>query len=124
VNKYQFFEKNSPLITKLCQTNDNLANKLVCNHMTMHNDTLEVNPSPSVQLMGPFATINLDKDALEPFWRQLYVQITGLIKSGEISEGVSLPSERDLALAMGISRATVKRCYDELRRFAQLSGRG
>jgi GntR family transcriptional regulator len=92
--------------------------------MTKHNDTLEIDPSPSVQLMGPFATINLDKAALEPFWRQLYVQITALIKSGEISEGVSLPSERDLALAMGISRATVKRCYDELRRFAQLSGRG
>ena len=92
--------------------------------MTIQNHALEPSPVSLVQLTGPFATLSLDKTAPEPFWRQLYVQVSALIKSGEISQGVSLPSERDLAVALDISRATVKRCYDELRRFAQLSGRG
>jgi GntR family transcriptional regulator len=78
----------------------------------------------AVSLAGPFAAIALDKNSAEPFWRQLYVQVSAMIASGVVSEGVSLPSERDLAQALGISRATAKRCYDELRRFAQLSGRG
>jgi GntR family transcriptional regulator len=87
-----------------------------------------INPAADVAdlplLSAPFADLKLNRQAHEPFWRQLYVQIAALIKSGEIGEGVSLPSERDLAAALDVSRATVKRCYDELRRFAQLSGRG
>lgn len=81
-------------------------------------------PVPTLKLPGPFARIQLDHDALEPYWRQLYVQLASLIASGEVGEGASMPSERDLAVALGISRATAKRSYDELRRYAQLSGRG
>ena len=81
-------------------------------------------PARGNTLAGPFADIRLNKDSGEPFWRQLYLQVSAMIASGAVSEGVSLPSERDLAQALGISRATAKRCYDELRRFAQLSGRG
>lgn len=77
-----------------------------------------------VVLKGPFAELRLSEDAAEPYWRQLYVQVAGLISSGKISEGASMPSERDMADALGISRATAKRCYDELRRYAQLKGRG
>ncbi len=75
-------------------------------------------------LKGVFAEIRLNEDAPEPYWRQLYIQVAGLISSGRISEGASMPSERDMAEALGISRATAKRCYDELRRYAQLKGRG
>jgi GntR family transcriptional regulator len=76
------------------------------------------------KLAGAFAGLVLNRAAHEPFWRQLYVQISALIASGEVGQGGSLPSERELAQAMGVSRATTKRCYDELRRLDQLGGRG
>ncbi len=79
----------------------------------------------ALPLQGPFAALVLDNSTLAaPFWRQLYVQITALIASGVVEQGGSLPSERELAQALGVSRATVKRSYDELRRYAQLGGRG
>ena len=68
--------------------------------------------------------IDLDREAPTPFWRQLYGQLSELIESGSISEGGNLPSERDLAHTLGVSRATVKHCYDELRRAKVLGGRG
>jgi DNA-binding FadR family transcriptional regulator len=44
--------------------------------------------------------------------RKLYIQIaeqiTGLIESGEFGPGRQLPSERDLALELGVSRPTVR----------------
>jgi GntR family transcriptional regulator len=87
--------------------------------------TLPIDPDHMrSKLTGPFATLALDRAAHEPFWRQLYAQISGLIEAGAVAQGGNLPSERELAQAMGVSRATAKRCYDELRRFAQLGGRG
>ena len=86
-------------------------------------------PSPTgtapipVQL-GPLAGITLDKAAVAPVWRQMHLQISALIASGVLESGHSLPSERDLAEALGISRSTVKRCYDELRQTNSLGGRG
>jgi GntR family transcriptional regulator len=47
-----------------------------------------------------------------------------MIESGEIAQGASLPAERELAQALGLSRATVKRCYDELRGLNHLVGKG
>lgn len=74
--------------------------------------------------LGVLASIKLDERAAAPFWRQLYLQITALMAQGGLSTGQSLPSERDLSEALGISRSTVKRCYDELRNQHQLGGRG
>ncbi len=76
------------------------------------------------KLGGVFADLALSKDAHEPYWRQLYIQIAALIESGAVGAGGNLPSERELAQAMGVSRSTAKRCYDELRRYAQVGGRG
>lgn len=87
-------------------------------------------PSPSDTassaqvLAGPLAGITLDKSAAAPFWRQMHTQISALIASGTLESGYSLPSERDLAEALGVSRSTVKRCYDELRSANTLGGRG
>jgi GntR family transcriptional regulator len=81
-------------------------------------------PNSAPPLQGPFAALVLDESSNAPFWRQLYVQITALIAAGVVEQGGSLPSERELAHALGVSRSTVKRSYDELRRYAQLGGRG
>lgn len=63
----------------------------------------------------------------EVLWRRLHARLVEQLVAGRWSPGESLPSERDLAAQLGISRITVKRCYDELRREGWLgrgSGRG
>ena len=73
---------------------------------------------------GGLFGIRLDRSLPTPFWRQLYLQVLPLIESGAIGEGGNLPSERDMAQSLGVSRSTVKRCYDELRRAKILGGKG
>ena len=67
-------------------------------------------------------------DALPgPSYVQLQRQLQALIDSGALGEGSYLPSERDLADALKISRTTVKRAYDALREadvIASSAGRG
>jgi GntR family transcriptional regulator len=75
-------------------------------------------------LRAPYSMIELDKSAGNPVWRQLFTQISHWVESGDIAQGESLPAERELAAALGVSRATVKRCYDELRNLNHLSGKG
>lgn len=68
--------------------------------------------------------LQLDSATSEPYYRQLTRQILALIQQGDLQPGASLPSERDLAEALQVSRTTVKRCYDELRGAMQLSTHG
>jgi GntR family transcriptional regulator len=81
-------------------------------------------PNPAAAFGELFARLTLDKAAPSPVWRQLFAQISELIDSGAIAQGASLPAERELAAALGVSRATVKRCYDELRSRNHLGGKG
>lgn len=65
-----------------------------------------------------------DRDLSEPVYQQLLRRLTGMIESGEISGGQSLPSERLLAEKLGLSRTTVRRCYEELRALDYVSTHG
>ena len=75
-------------------------------------------------MSGSFTSLQLDTRAPEPLWRQLYSQLDDLLTSGAVQEGTSLPPERDLAEALGVSRSTVKRSYDQLRHDKRVGGRG
>ena len=75
-------------------------------------------------MSGSFASLQLDIEAPEPLWRQLYAQLDDLLASGTVQEGASLPPERELAEVLGVSRSTVKRSYDQLRHDQRLGGRG
>jgi GntR family transcriptional regulator len=68
--------------------------------------------------------LHLEELVSEPYYLQLQRQVEFLIRSGALPAGSSLPSERDMAALLGISRVTVKHCYDELRRANLLITKG
>ena len=73
---------------------------------------------------GILGKLSLNSQTSEPYYAQLKRQINALIANGELPAGSSLPSERLLAEALQVSRTTVKRCYNDLRKENQLSTHG
>ncbi|MFJ7980990.1 GntR family transcriptional regulator [Lysinibacillus xylanilyticus] len=60
--------------------------------------------------------IIISNSSKEPIYEQIYAQIKKLILSGELHEGQSLPSMRQLAKDLEISVITTKRAYEELEK--------
>ncbi len=60
--------------------------------------------------------IIISNSSKEPIYGQIYVQIKKLILTGELQEGQSLPSMRQLAKNLEISVITTKRAYEELEK--------
>ena len=85
-------------------------------------------PPPSAPaLPAGIQDIQLSEAQPGPYYVQLQRQLQALIANGALSEGSHLPSERDLADALKVSRTTVKRAYDALREadvIASGQGRG
>jgi DNA-binding transcriptional MocR family regulator len=62
----------------------------------------------------PLPDLPIDASAETPLYRQLGDILAGAIADGTLDEGERLPSERDLALSLGVSRTTVVTAYREL----------
>ena len=60
------------------------------------------------------ATLSVDKELPTPAYLQLRDRLITAIEAGELRSGTALPSERDLAEAVGLSRMTVRRAFEEL----------
>ncbi|QPQ28864.1 GntR family transcriptional regulator [Lysinibacillus sp. JNUCC 51] len=60
--------------------------------------------------------IIISNSSKEPIYEQIYTQIKKLILLGELQEGQSLPSMRQLAKDLEISVITTKRAYEELEK--------
>lgn len=60
--------------------------------------------------------IIISNSSKEPIYEQIYAQIKKLILTGELQEGQSLPSMRQLAKDLEISVITTKRAYEELEK--------
>lgn len=58
--------------------------------------------------------VNIDKKSEQPLMRQLYEQIRHLILDGQLTPAEKLPSTRQLAADLGISRSTVLDAYNQL----------
>ncbi|MDP4506958.1 MocR-like pyridoxine biosynthesis transcription factor PdxR [Nonomuraea turcica] len=56
----------------------------------------------------------LDRDVRTPLRRQLEIAIRDAIRTGRLRPGVRLPSSRDLARGLGVSRGVVVDAYDAL----------
>jgi 2-aminoadipate transaminase len=61
-----------------------------------------------------FATLALDRGAAPVLYRQLSDQLAQAIERGELGPGDRLPSEREIAVSLGISRTTAVSAYREL----------
>lgn len=60
------------------------------------------------------STLAIDKNKVEPLYLQTYIQLRDLILAGRIPIGARLPSTRDLAEDLEVSRKTVLSAYDQL----------
>lgn len=60
------------------------------------------------ELVGPL-------ESQQPAYREITDRIRVMIVDGRLADGSRLPSERDLASALGVSRTTSTRVYTELR---------
>lgn len=58
--------------------------------------------------------IPLDQDSPSPLYRQIQEFLRDRIRSGALVSGMRLPSSRELAASLGISRITVMNAYAEL----------
>lgn len=64
-----------------------------------------------------------DLDRSGPAYREIADRISLLVVDGRLADGVRLPSERELATALDVSRTTTTRVYAELRRSGILQSR-
>ena len=60
------------------------------------------------------STIQLSQESSIPKFRQLGSQLREAILSGQLKSGTQLPSTRELAKTLGISRLTVQNTYEQL----------
>ena len=67
--------------------------------------------SPSGALLQGFS---VERDSGIPIYRQLDASMRRLILDGTLPAGQKLPSTRDLASELGVSRITVKSVYEQL----------
>jgi len=59
--------------------------------------------------------ISIDKTDKTPYYLQIFASIKKKILAGEMLDGFVLPSEREMAAAIGVHRNTVTKAYNELK---------
>jgi GntR family transcriptional regulator / MocR family aminotransferase len=64
--------------------------------------------------LGPELMLRLDRGRGEPLRSQLEAGLRDAIRSGRLQAGERLPSTRELARELGVSRGLVQECYNQL----------
>ena len=78
---------------------------------------------PDSALSIAFNPAGIELDPKQGLSRQLYQALRQRVLDGRLSSGSRLPASRDLATALGISRNSVVRAYDQLYAEGFLEGR-
>src|SRR5688572_14772345 len=73
---------------------------------------------------GPEILLELDRERPEPLRLQLERGLRDAIRSGRLQSGERLPSSREMARELGVSRGLVLECYTQLQAEGYLSSRG
>ncbi|WP_246329418.1 GntR family transcriptional regulator [Chthonobacter rhizosphaerae] len=87
-------------------------------------DDLDYSAGAPLSASSFYAMVTVRADTAQPIYQQLERQIAALIQDGTLPAGTTLPAERQLAQHLGLSRATVQRCYQALRRRRLLGANG
>ena len=74
--------------------------------------------------LGPELLVRLDRSAGQPLRAQLEASLREAIRDGRLRGGERLPSSRELARELGVSRGMVQECYGQLLAEGYLSSRG
>jgi len=64
--------------------------------------------------LGPDLLLRLDRDSDQPLRSQLETGLRDVIRDGRLQAGERLPSSRELARELGVSRGLVQECYGQL----------
>jgi GntR family transcriptional regulator / MocR family aminotransferase len=73
--------------------------------------------------LSPGLLIRLDRSASQPLRDQLEASVREAIRDGRLLAGERLPSSRELARALGVSRGLVQECYGQLLAEGYLASR-
>jgi GntR family transcriptional regulator/MocR family aminotransferase len=73
--------------------------------------------------LSPGLLVRLDRSASEPLRAQLEASLRDAIRGGRLRAGERLPSSRELARALGVSRGMVQECYGQLLAEGYLTSR-
>ena len=73
--------------------------------------------------LGPELLLRLDRGLAEPLRSQLERELRDAIRAGRLLAGERLPSSRELARELGVSRGLVQECYAQLLAEGYLSAR-
>ncbi len=72
---------------------------------------------------GPELLLQLDRGSGQPLRSQLEAGLRDAIRSGRLRGGERLPSSRELASELGVSRGLVQECYNQLLAEGYLTSR-
>ena len=64
--------------------------------------------------LGPELLLRLDRDSEQPLRSQLETGLRDAIRDGRLQPGERLPSSREFARELGVSRGLVQECYGQL----------
>ena len=72
---------------------------------------------------APFASIPLEESSSTPLYYQVYQRLRAAILLGQLSPGTRLPSTRQMAKDLGVSRNTMMSAFDQLIAEGYVEGR-
>ena len=73
--------------------------------------------------LSPELLVRLDRSASQPLRAQLEASLREAVRDGRLRAGERLPSSRELARALGVSRGMVQDCYGQLLAEGYLTSR-
>ena len=73
--------------------------------------------------LSPELLVRLDRSAGQPLRAQLEASLRDAIRSGRLRGGERLPSSRELARELGVSRGMVQECFSQLLAEGYLTSR-
>src|SRR5215831_12629578 len=71
----------------------------------------------------PFTSIPLEESSATPLYHQVYQRLRAAILLGQLLPGTRLPSTRQMAIDLGVSRNTLMSAFDQLMAEGYVEGR-